>query len=149
MTDDNTLTRSGTEQDLKDAENAMVAAVDDPAARALAMRRHVEATRNLMQTAIVPSFERAVGALLDKSAASVIAEVHISIEQMTALVQEVLVTAREALSVSKENGRGLKKATARIARVEKRVGILEANNHRLETLEAAVRRLEARGDGDR
>ena len=42
----------GTEQDLKDAENAMVAAGDP--ALALAMRRHTEAIRNYMQTTLVP-----------------------------------------------------------------------------------------------
>lgn len=127
----------GTEWELREAENAIIAAGDDPRARALAQRRHAEAIRNMMQTALVPSFERAVGTLLDKSAASVIAEVHISIEQMTELVQQVLSTAREALSVSKENGRGLKKANARITKMEKRIGALE---QRLEALEA-------RGDG--
>ena len=54
----------GTEQDLKDAENAMVAAGDP--ALALAMRRHTEAIRNYMQTTLVPSFEKAIGTLLDK-----------------------------------------------------------------------------------
>lgn len=59
--------QSGYERDLRDAENAMIAA-GHPAV-ALEMRRHSEAIRNYMQGAIVPMFvemvERTLGPKID------------------------------------------------------------------------------------
>lgn len=101
MSDEYT-TQGGTDWELKEAENALIAAGDDVQARALAQRRHAEAIRNMMQSALVPSFEKAVSTLIDRSAASVIAEVHISIDSMTGMVQQIL-------AATKEHGRGLKK----------------------------------------
>ena len=49
-------TRGGYEHDLREAENAIVAAGPDLTALALAQRRHAEAIRNYMQGAIVPMF---------------------------------------------------------------------------------------------
>ena len=128
MSDDYT-TQGGTDWELKEAENALIAAGDDPQARALAQRRHAEAIRNMMQSALVPSFEKAVSTLINKSAASVIAEVHISIEQMTGLVQQVLVA-------TKENARGLKKHAQEINALN--VAQIE-HTARLDALEKADR----------
>lgn len=55
----------GTQWELREAENAMVAA-DDPVARATAMRRHAEAVRNMMVSELVPSFEKGVGDILER-----------------------------------------------------------------------------------
>lgn len=58
---------SGYERDLRDAENAVIAAGHPDVA--LQMRRHSEAIRNYMQGAIVPMFvemvERALGPKID------------------------------------------------------------------------------------
>lgn len=58
---------SGYERDLRDAENAMIAAGHPDVA--LQMRRHSEAIRNYMQGAIVPMFvemvERSLGPKID------------------------------------------------------------------------------------
>lgn len=89
------MTEGGTEWELKEAENAIVAANGDPRALAMAMRRHTEAQRNMMQSVLVPSFQHAVEVLVDKSAVKVIAEVHISIEQMMTAVQQVLTAHQE------------------------------------------------------
>lgn len=118
-------TQGGTDWELKEAENALIAAGDDPQARALAQRRHAEAIRNMMQSALVPSFEKAVSTLIDKSAASVIAEVHISIEAMTGLVQQIL-------AATKEHGLGLKKHAKEIKDLQ---GIQVAHAARLDSLD--------------
>jgi hypothetical protein len=59
----------GVEWELGRAEDAMIAAGDDPAALAKAMRRHTEGIRNMMQGAVVPSFvqlvERVLGEKID------------------------------------------------------------------------------------
>ncbi len=104
-------TQGGTDWELKEAENALIAAGDDPQARALAQRRHAEAIRNMMQSALVPSFEKAVSTLIDKSAAAVIAEVHVSIEHMTSIVQQIL-------TATQENARGLKKQAKEIKELQ-------------------------------
>ena len=60
-------TKGGYEQDLRDAENAMIAAGHPDVA--LQMRRHSEAIRNYMQGAIVPMFvemvDRTLGGKID------------------------------------------------------------------------------------
>jgi hypothetical protein len=68
-------TQGGIEWELGEAEHAIVAAGDDPAARAVAFRRHAEAIRNMMQGTLVPSFvklvERALGGKIDPVAAAI------------------------------------------------------------------------------
>lgn len=57
--------QGGTEWELREAENAIVAAGSDPVALATAQRRHAEAIRNMMQGAIVPMFVQMVERSLD------------------------------------------------------------------------------------
>jgi methyl-accepting chemotaxis protein len=57
--------QGGTEWELREAENAIVAAGNDPVALAQAQRRHAEAIRNMMQGAIVPMFVTMVERSLD------------------------------------------------------------------------------------
>jgi hypothetical protein len=49
-------TEGGVEWELAQAEHAIIAAGSDQAALAVAFRRHAEAIRNMMQSAIVPAF---------------------------------------------------------------------------------------------
>jgi hypothetical protein len=69
------VTEGGTEWELTQAENAIVAAGNDPTALALAQRRHADAIRNMMQGAIVPSFvalvERVLGEKIDPVAGNI------------------------------------------------------------------------------
>jgi hypothetical protein len=61
-------------QALASAENALIAAGIDPEAYMTAARRHTEAVRNMMLVELVPSFEKALQGIIDKSGASALAE---------------------------------------------------------------------------
>lgn len=163
----------GTEWELREAENALIAAGDDPTARAIAARRHAEAIRNMMQSALVPSFERAVGALFDTKIGVVVSEMrrHHG-EEMSALgvaSQEIkkLSAAINVLSgrVTSLEGRMDASEADRTA-IRTRLGRIEDVNERLARIEATlaerpaqraiehqiiadevVQRLETRGDG--
>jgi chromosome segregation ATPase len=58
----------GNDWALSEAEQGMIDAglANDPEALALAMRRHTEATRNVIQSELVPPFLTALGSMLDK-----------------------------------------------------------------------------------
>src|SRR5258707_7424613 len=77
MTDEPT---GGYERDLRDAENAMIAAGHPDVA--LQMRRHSEAIRNYMQGAIVPMFVEMVERVLDKKIDPVVALLEVNARQM-------------------------------------------------------------------
>jgi hypothetical protein len=54
----------GVDWELSEAERLMLEA-QTPEERVIAMRRHTEAIRNLMQTALIPSFQQAIGSILE------------------------------------------------------------------------------------
>lgn len=54
----------GVDWELSEAERLMLDATT-PEERVLAMRRHTEAIRNMMQNSLVPSFQAALGSILD------------------------------------------------------------------------------------
>ena len=116
--------QGGIEWELGEAESAIVAAGDDPVARAVAFRRHAEAIRNMMQGALVPSFvgivERVMGQKIDPVA-----------EAINGLRADVQYSAAEFST-------RLGKQDDDIAALALRVTALEANNTRLEALEDAI-----------
>ncbi len=127
--------QGGIEWELGEAESAIVAAGDDPVARAVAFRRHAEAIRNMMQGALVPSFvsivERVLSGKIDPVA-----------EAITGLRADVLAAAAES-------ARRLGKQDKNIAALAVRVSALEANNVRLEALEDAIAALRAASVAER
>jgi hypothetical protein len=65
-TETNDSQAGGDEWALREAEQNLIDAGDDPVARAQAMHRHAEAIRNMMQTVLVPSFKQAIEGMLKK-----------------------------------------------------------------------------------
>ena len=139
MTDEPT---GGYERDLRDAENAMIAAGHPDVA--LQMRRHSEAIRNYMQGAIVPMFVEMVERVLDKKIDPVVALLEVNARQMgkiesdlrnqnkrlgaqiKALVKDiaaikVVIAARPA-----ERAADQQRLEARLAGMEARLAALEA-----------------------
>lgn len=76
MTTDERAT-GGTDWELAEAERLMLNA-QTAEERALAMRRHTEAIRNMMQNTLVPSFQKALGSILDTKLADL--SQHVSAE---------------------------------------------------------------------
>jgi hypothetical protein len=78
-TEDNVKSQEGgveweARQALAHAESALIAAGIDPEAYMTAARRHTEAVRNMMLVELVPSFEKALQSIIDKSGAAALAE---------------------------------------------------------------------------
>jgi septal ring factor EnvC (AmiA/AmiB activator) len=92
---------------LADAENELIAAGIDPTAFLRASRRHTEAIRNMMQTVLVPSFERALGAVLEG--------------KLGPLVQEVQGLRGDVHQSAKEASHGLGKMNKRVNAIDKRL----------------------------
>jgi hypothetical protein len=130
------MTQGGTEWELQQAENAMIAAGDDPAALAKAQRRHADAIRNMMQGAIVPSFVQLVERVLTEK----IDPVSAGISGLRTDVQQL----------AAETATRLGKLSTDVTALEQR---LDNKRVRIEQLEAEVRELkawrEAQGDGGR
>jgi hypothetical protein len=165
-----------TNLDLDTADELLIAAGRPELAKAL--RYQTQGVRNLVQGEWGRSFVNTLDNIMETRVVNVLASVQLRLDQQIELVQQILTavreaqnTARQALSVSEAGQRGLKKANVRIGKVEKRVSALEDNNTRLDVLEAtiaarpalreaeyraiaeraaeeAIRRLEARGDGN-
>lgn len=114
----------GVEWELAQAEHAIIAAGTDPVALAVAFRRHAEAIRNMMQSAIVPAFvdlvDRAFGARLDPWG-----------EKIDGLRTDVQASAQDVAT-------RLGKHAEDIDDLALRVSALEANSARLEALEDAI-----------
>lgn len=64
---------SGYRKDLRDAEQLIIVAGNDPTKLAMAFQRHAEAVRNMMIAEMLPSFSKALKPLLDDSLTPVIA----------------------------------------------------------------------------
>lgn len=110
---------------------------------ALAMRRHADGVRNMMQSELVPSFQNAIDRIMEQRVVDVLASVQRSLDTQMDMVQQVLNAHREDAARLGKLERGHR-------RHAKRIGALEANNTRLDALEAEVRRLAGlgtRGDG--
>lgn len=137
-------TEGGTAWELREAENAMVAAVDDPAARAVAMRRHTEATRNMMQGELMPSFVEALGRVLDAKLEPLLTgqkETHGSIAALSGQFQSL----SETVDQLESDVAALKKVMA--ARPKQRVKERHAYEQRLAVIEADIAELKAARDG--
>ncbi len=135
-----------TERDLKDAENAMVAAGDP--ALALAMHRHTEAIRNYMMITLVPSFEKAIGSLLDKKLGEVTRRIDASDKARNlrnATFQEHIDDRFDAF------GGELTTAIGLVQKVQVSQSAFQASVERhdaeLEAIRKRLTALEARGDG--
>lgn len=115
----------GTEWDLREAENGIVAA-ESRRALQLAMRRHTEAQRNMMQSIIVPSFVDAVGPVMDTKLAPVLA----GQRSLEASLDE----ARAQLAALQ---RKLAGSTRKIGHLTKRLDHLERRVARLEERDRA------------
>lgn len=101
------------EWDLREAENGMVSAQDRQALM-LAMRRHAEAQRNMMQKVLVPSFETAVGRLMDTK-----------VSQILAGQSEALKELREVHAAITANNQKVQRLSRRMSALERRVARLE------------------------
>lgn len=138
-------TQGGTDWELREAENAIIAAGDDPVARAVAFRRHAEAIRNMMQSALVPSFVQATSTLMESHTVRILTEVALRLDQQQALVMQLLAMqkasdahAKRALAVAEETTRGLKKLNTRVQRME---STDDDRSERLKRIEQAVVRI--------
>lgn len=145
--------------DLREAENDITAAVGGNPALAMGLRRYSEAGRNMLQTLLVPSFERAVDAISEKHTVRILGEVALRLDEILASAQlgvsigrealavgreakaiglEALAVGREALTVSKSN-------STRLAHVEKAVIALKkgqtASNEQLKKFAADIAEL--------
>lgn len=63
---------SGYHKDLRDAEQMIIGAGDDPVKLAMAFQRHAEAQRNMLMGILIPSFQTALKPLLDEAMMPVI-----------------------------------------------------------------------------
>ena len=124
--------KGGYEHDLREAENAIVAAGPDMAALALAQRRHAEAIRNYMQGAIVPMFVE----MTERSLSQLIAPLSAGIDGLRTDVQH---SAAETAARLKKFEAGLAALNGRLAAGEQeRAAIAE----KLDTYIAGNRRAE-------
>jgi chromosome segregation ATPase len=108
---------------LVEAENALIAAGIDPAAYLRAARRHTESIRNYMQTALVPSFENAIGSLLSKKIDPVA-------EAINGLRTDVQQSAAEE--------------AARLGELEARVDLIDARHDELDSMQERLTKVEER-----
>ncbi len=93
--------QGGVDWELRTAEEAMVAAPGGSKELAQAMRRHADGVRNMMQSELVPSFQNAIDAITEKHTVRILSEVAISLDRITALVQQSVTLAREGIAIGK------------------------------------------------
>ena len=149
-----------TNLDLDTADELLVASGHPEIAKAL--RFQTQGNRNLIQGEWGKSFVNALENIMDTRVVNVLTSVQQRldeqiglVERLIAMVQGANATAQEALTVSKENGRGLGKTNAQqsvhtkqIKAIVARIQALEDNNKRFDALEAEIRRLARRDDGE-
>lgn len=158
MSDDARANAGGYEQDLRDAENAMIAAGHPDVA--LQMRRHSEAIRNYMQGAIVPMFV----AMVERALGPKIEAVGIGVEGLrTEVATRLGKIEADMRGLNKRHGAQIKALALDVAAIKDvlaarpaqradeqalrerqhtdlalRISALEDNNIRLEALEDAI-----------
>jgi hypothetical protein len=149
----------GVDWELSEAERLMLEA-QTPEDRVLAMRRHTEAIRNMMQNSLVPSYIAALGGVLDKKLQPIAAWLERSDRarlDKDAGLQEQLDARLDAIGATVDrienvvSARPAQRAAERAeidARFDRKRERLEDHDRRLSDHEERIRRLE-RGDGKR
>lgn len=94
--------QGGVDWELRTAEDAMVAAPGGSKELALAMRRHADGVRNMMQSELVPSFQNAIDGISEKHTVRILTEVAVRLDHITAYVQQGVATGVKALAVAEK-----------------------------------------------
>jgi hypothetical protein len=94
--------QGGVDWELRTAEEAMVAAPGGSKELALAMRRHADGVRNMMQSELVPSFQNAIDNISEKHTVRILGEVAMRLDQITGYVQTGITLAREGIEIGKQ-----------------------------------------------